>query len=193
VIAAIDASLFAKAGAQSLRDGVYQDGVYILPRKYDGTPSGETCAIVGIARRHIRELFNQSGRIYNLLRGCPLLRDVPGIADLGPYKLGALKCMLRNLYFVLDSELVLFNIEPKGEDGNEKLYPRANICLPGGGMEIQDDYSWERCALREFEEEVGVKLDKEDKLIARQRFTFQDRQAMYYWYRLTKFQLNSPA
>jgi len=185
IIAAVHSDLFISSGALLI-----SPGVYILPRTYNGSSTGETCAVVGISKRYIRDLFDRNSAVCQVLKTCSQLKNVPGIEDLGPYKLNALKYMLKFLYFVSDQELILFNIEPKGSAAYEYRYPCANICLPGGGMEFQDEYSWFRTACREFEEEVGLILPPQGenlKLITQQRFSFPDRQAQYFFYHVKKF------
>jgi hypothetical protein len=169
----------------------YNNSLYILPRTYDGTATGETCAIIGVSKRLINNLFEEENAMYELFKSHPDLVNVPGIEDLQPYKLFAFKCMLKFLYFLQDHELILFNIEPKGNIQTERRYPCANLCLPGGGMEIKDEYCWEKCAMREFTEETGLVPD-EFKLITKQRFTFTDRQSMYFWYKIKSFKQSDP-
>ena len=184
VIAIVEPSAFASAGAEKIANGLY-----ILPRTYDGSSTGETCAVIGVNKKLVRDLFEKTSSVYETLKSHSVLKDVPGIQDLSPYKLNSLKCMLKFLYFVYDHELVLFNIEPKGTAQNEHRYPSANICLPGGGMEPRDEYCWFRCASREFTEETGLELPPEGddmKLISKQKFTFSDRQAMFFWMRSKK-------
>jgi len=58
-----------------------------------------------------------------------------------------------------DDYLFIFNIEPKGQTKRQlKYYPNPNICIPGGNMEKKDLLSYELCAIREFEEETGIKI-----------------------------------
>jgi hypothetical protein len=184
VIAIVESEIFVKEGAQQIHDGIF-----VLPRIYDGTCTGETCAILGFHKKYIKNLLERKNNLYNTIKNSQLLKHIPGIENLGPYNLSALKSMLKYLYFVCDNELILFNIEPKGSSAYEYRYPRANISIPGGGMEFKDEYCWEKCGHREFHEEVGLKLPTEEykKLIVKQKFTFPNKQSMYFWYKIKKF------
>jgi hypothetical protein len=63
------------------------------------------------------------------------------------------------IHFEGDDYLFIFNIEPKGQTKRQlKYYPNPNICIPGGNMEKKDLLSYELCAIREFEEETGIKI-----------------------------------
>ncbi len=155
VIAVMSPQLFTSCGAEKI-----SEDLYVLKRSYDGTCTGETSAVIGVGKKLLKELFDSDSLLYVSLRTTPILSLVPGIEKLSPYKLTALKYLSKFFYFVYDNEVVLFNIEPKGQDHTEKLYPSANICIPGGGLESQDGYCYERCARREFFEETHIKLPK---------------------------------
>ncbi len=184
VIASLEAEVFINRGAEVL----VPDSLYILKRNYvKESPAGETCAVIGITKKYVKEIMDSESHLYSILKSCDQLKDVPGISTLSPYRLNALKYLLKYLYFIYDRELILFNIEPKGEDGHEHKYPSANICIPGGGMELQDGQCFERCAIREFYEETGfsiVKASNNSTLITKQKVTFPDRQCMYFIYRI---------
>lgn len=181
VIASIDINTFVEKGAQEL----ISNTLYIMNRVYTGEPTGETCAIIGVNKRHIKSLFDNESLLYKMLKSCPQLVNVPGINELSPYRLISLKYLYKYMYFIYDRELILFNIEPKGDNKNERLYPCANICLPGGGMETKDGQCFETCAKREFLEETGFEISSESaKLITKQKISFPDRQSMYFIYRL---------
>lgn len=189
IIAAVESSAFVTSGATMI-----STGIYMLPRVYDGTATGETCAIIGINKHLVKGLFDRDSDVYTKIKESPLLVDIPGIEDIGPYKLTALRYMIKFLYFIHDTELILFNIEPRGDSNkhNEKRYPFANLCLPGGGMESQDEWSWERAAFREFEEETGFQISSDPeltKLIAKQKYVFPDFQGYYFWMHLKKLEL----
>jgi hypothetical protein len=180
VLAIVQPDFLLRLGA-----AIIHDGIFLLPRVYDGTESGETCAILGLSRTWVRQVASPHSPLYEILRSCSALSTVPGIDDLSPYKLNVLRTMNKYINQIGDNEVVIFNVEPKGENGRtQQTYPCANICFPGGGMEHQDEYNWERTAFREFGEEVlptGVKLSDEDiHVIARHRFTFADRQAVFF-------------
>jgi 8-oxo-dGTP pyrophosphatase MutT (NUDIX family) len=63
---------------------------------------------------------------------------------------------LNNPY--IQEDLVLFNIEPKGDGKLERCYPIPRISVPGGKMEDGDLLDFEKCALREFKEETGIDI-----------------------------------
>lgn len=182
IIALVETELFTSCGAEKI-----SNGIYVLPRIYDGTSTGETCAIIGLNREYVKKLFEdvEKDGIYDIVKNIPQLKHVPGIKDLELYRMDAFRCMLKFLYFVCDSELILFNIEPKGDGKIMTRYPCANMCLPGGGMEIQDGQCWVKTGLREFEEETGFVIF-DSKVIAQQKFVYPDRHCMYFWYRVGK-------
>jgi hypothetical protein len=182
IMAVISPEKFMSLGA------LKEDELYILKRNYDGTFTGETCAVIGVNKKNIKELLNKDSNIYEKLKHTLSLKDVPGIEDLSPYNLTVLQSMLKFLYFVKDNELILFNIEPKGLTPKDKqIYPCANVSFPGGGLEYKDECCYEKGAWREFEEETGISCPcdlKNMKYITKQKFTFSDRQAIFYMCRL---------
>lgn len=184
VLAVIESDMFARMGALRLVDDF---DVYFILRTYDGSPTGETCAILGIGKRHIQDLPDKSSKLFEVLQESKQLSHIPGIDNLSPYRLNIIPYMVKFLKFVRDTELILFNIEPMGVDEiGKKLYPSANISIPGGGMEKEDDNCFERCGWREFREETGIDLqDYSDvRKITRQRITQPDRQSMYFMVRI---------
>lgn len=184
IIAAIETSIVLGQGAVEIKINDMLS-VYILKRNYDGTPTGETCALICVPKRHVIDLFDSKNQIYTVLRAHPLIADIPGILSLLPYRLVHIKCMFRYFFNLRESELIIFNIEPKGMNNiHERFYPSANICLPGGGIEDQDDGLLEKCARREFMEETGFVLPDDQNIIAEQMLVFNDRHAMYYIMRL---------
>lgn len=187
VIAAMEVDTFVQNGGVELVPG----SVYIKKMNYTGKCDGETCAIIGISKKTIKSVFDRDSELYEALKSSTQLEDVNGIESLSPYRLISLKYLFKYLYFVYDRELILFNVEPMGEEHNAHMYPSANLCIPGGGMETSDGQCFENCALREFKEETGLVISKNSpnsKLITKQRITFSDRQSMYFVYRVTKFE-----
>lgn len=186
ILAVIKAELFVKYGAKQIAKGIY-----IMEKIYNDTVYGETCAIIGLHKNLVRQLLDKNSDIYTFMRQLDILKNIPGIENLSPYRLYVLKCMLKYLYFVYNDEIILFNIEPKGNKPIEHIYPCANICLPGGGIEKNDGKCWEKCARREFSEEVGLMIPENGStdisLITKQKFTFMDRQSMYFMWRIRKF------
>lgn len=187
IISALSSQLFMEQGAQCL----IPNCLYILPRVYNGTATGETNAVIGINKRFIGCILNKDSFIYAKLKTCVYLRDVLGIENLSPYRLfEAYKFISRYLFCINDNELLLFNIEPRGNFGRFR-YKSANVSLTGGGMEPRDNFCWQTCAKREFQEEVGLRLDDEEseglKLITKQKYDHFDKQVMYFIYRIYKF------
>jgi 8-oxo-dGTP pyrophosphatase MutT (NUDIX family) len=64
--------------------------------------------------------------------------------------------------------LLIFNIEPKAEGRLQRIYPTAQITIPGGSMEPVDQQSFDRCARREFLEETGINLDDHSVLCTKE-------------------------
>lgn len=184
VLAIIESDMFVRMGAVKLRDDFE---IYFILRDYNGSPTGETCAILGIGKRHIKDLPNKNSAFFKAVRESKQLEHIPGIVNLSPYKLNVIPYMLQFLKFVRDTELILFNIEPMGSDElARKLYPSANISIPGGGMEKEDDNCFERCGWREFREETGINLNdySDVRKITRQKINQSDRQSMYFMVRI---------
>jgi 8-oxo-dGTP pyrophosphatase MutT (NUDIX family) len=67
------------------------------------------------------------------------------------------------------NDLLLFNIEPKGEGEYENKYPEPRITIPGGGMEEKDLRDFERCGIREFEEETGLDIENSYEKISKEK------------------------
>ena len=186
-IAIIEPSTFMKHGSKC----IIENTLYILKRHYDGTCTGETSAIIGVNKKFIIDLLDKDSTIYDILKSCDDLSDIDGIENLSPHRLTSIKYMIRFMSSFNDNELLLFNIEPKGKEAHvQKIYPFANVCLPGGGLEPQDESCYETAARREFYEETGLKLPLNNsklKLLAKQKFNFPDRQAMYFIWKVKDF------
>jgi NUDIX domain len=180
-IAIVTSDFLLKIGAVKI-----QDGIYIATKNENSSSTQEACAIVGLSKSYAEELLAPNSSIYNILKQCPQLESIAGIEDLSPYRLDILHRTGKTFEDVESSEFVLFNIEPRGEDNRDKLqYPCPNICLPGGGMEPKDNKSWERTLLREFEEEVGIRLQPKDiEIIEQRKSSLSHRNAMYFWLKI---------
>jgi hypothetical protein len=162
---------------------IIENEIGFIPRKYDGTSSGETYGLVAFSKRKLVDLQNPESQTWTLLRKSDVLKHVPGIDGLQARGLQALKWLSKFLYFVYDRELILFTLEPMGGI----FYPSANLCLPGGGMESDDGYDWEKCAKREFLEETGIVIPEDKtkaKLITKQAFNLPDKFAMYFLWKI---------
>lgn len=182
VIAVIKIEKFRQLGAKEIHNGIF-----IINKKYSETSGNHHSAVIGIHKNYVQQLLDPNSEIYNILSNSNELSHISGIKELYPYKLDALKYLLKFMYFIYDKELLLFTIEPKGENKFEKIYPRANLCLCGGGLEPSDGQCYEKCARREFLEETGIDIPEfgeEAKLITKQKYKFSDRQAMHFIIRI---------
>jgi hypothetical protein len=178
---------------------------YYIEKKYDGTPTGEVCALLGMEKNDLLSLFsyldkekkeeeanledeedekiitckfddynsfktlyNKEKTILNYLREFQGFRHIDKIEHLNiKYMESAISSFYNNLKNFDDDYLFIFNIEPRGQTKRQlKFYPNPNMCIPGGNMENRDNYSFEKCAIREFEEETGIKIS-EYKIIQR--------------------------
>lgn len=182
VIAVIKTEKFRQLGAKEINEGIF-----IINKKYTETDGNNHSAVIGIHKNYVNQLLDPYSNIYSILSNSKELSHISGIKELYPYKLDALRYLLKFMYFIYDKELLLFTIEPKGENKYEKIYPRANLCLCGGGLEPSDGQCYEKCARREFLEETGINIPEfgEDaKLITKQKYKFSDRQAMHFIIRI---------
>lgn len=184
ILSIIKADYFKELGAIE-----HVKGIHLITRQYEPENSSrETCATLGLTKQWVYQLPYRFNYLYSILRSLPALESVPGIQDLNPYKLNVLKSLMKYVNEIGDDELILLNIEPKGQtDRSQHYYPTANICLPGGGMEKEDESDWKKTAFREFEEETGFKLDENHiKLINQQKWNSLDREAMYIILKIEK-------
>lgn len=180
ILAVVSKKEFINLGGKEI-----SNGIYMIRRKYDGTATGETCAIIAIARNRIWELVREDSTIFNELKQLRELQDISGIDQLSSYRLDVIKLMFRHFYRFDSNDVFLFNIEPKGANKLQELYPCANLCIPGGCMEVEDNQSYGKTAFREFTEEVGYKLtDDNIEFIGEQKYNFYDKCAMYFLLRI---------
>lgn len=138
--------------------------IYYKLMDYNGTPEGETCALLGIPKRYWKDCLSDDNIILrfiqtspyfshiNMIENCTMKHIVDQLQKFSPF-----------LERATEDECLLFNIEPKGEGKYETQYPVPRICIPGGGMEEDDQNNFENCAFREFKEETG--LDIKDSVI----------------------------
>jgi hypothetical protein len=177
ILASIRAEYLKELGAVE-----YVKGICVILRQYEpANSSRETCAIIGLSKHWVRQLSYRFSNLYHILRSLSALNNIPGIQDLSPYKLNVLKNLMKYINDLDDNELILFNIEPKGQTSrSQHYYPTANLCLPGGGMEAEDEFDWKKTAFREFEEETGFKLNEANvQMIDQQKWNGLDRESMY--------------
>ena len=183
ILAILSLDFFKEFGAVPLEE---DPNIYIANRTYTNDSSNETCAVIGINKHYVRYLFDDNSILYQKLRASNQTKNIYGIESLRSYRLEPVKHLLKFLYFVPEKDIIVFNLEPKGKDDKVKIYPTANICVPGGGMETSDNNCYELCGRREFQEETKINIPKFIKYIVRQKFNFQDRQAMYFMIKMYK-------
>lgn len=176
--------------------------IYYVKRHYDGTPTGESCGLIGVPRQYISDLFNTHSKLYGILRTSPILKYIYGIETLSPYNLSHLQTII-SIYTsmqkqptqpqpqpqpqsITDNDIFLFNIEPKGINELANIYKTANICIPGGGIENNDDGDYCKCACREFKEETGIDITlNKHKMINIKTFIDRRRHKAYFVVHIT--------
>lgn len=149
-ILSIDPKLFILfKGCQLINDS---SDIYVILKKYDGTCKNEVSALIGIPFKY----FSDCDSLLNILRKSKSLENIPGINELAFYKLNVLKYVEK---YMDDDSLILFTIEPSGIAPDGREYKTANLCLPGGGLELSDKNLIE-CARRELFEETGINIPR---------------------------------
>jgi hypothetical protein len=175
---------------------------YYIEKKYDGTPTGEVCAVLALSKNDIITLFkdikekysgnkNREGRninqensykyddekkyfhnnmfanlsvkdksILEIIKEFNLFKNIDKIENINTKNIeSVIKHFYKNILDFEDEYLFILNIEPRGQTRRElRFYPNPNLCIPGGNMEYKDESSFENCALREFQEETGIKV-----------------------------------
>ena len=167
IVALMDRQMFIDQGALKITASnpyIQPFDVYYILKMYDGSPCHETCALLGIPLRYWSELILSDS---NLLRYIRQGRELSHIQDI--YNLGANHHVTDPIHHFRDAfkdilnqynpdDVILLNIEPRGNGKLERSYPIPLITVPGGRMEMKDFQSFEKCALREFEEETGFNI-----------------------------------
>ena len=168
ILALISINDFLKKGAILLNSGIYW-----IKKEYDGTPTNETCALIGIPVKNISNfLLDDNSEFMTNIRQEKELTYVNSIDKL---TCRFIQNAISKFYKfigenILDNELALFNIEPKGDGPLEKSYPVPRITIPGGTMEDKDFLDFEKCALREFKEETGLDITSCHEKLSREKF-----------------------
>lgn len=166
IMAIMPTSSFIKQKGAMLLDC----GIYFIKKDYDGSPNKETCALLGIPLRYVTEFLDENGSFVNDIRNEPELRYIKDIHNLSvryiQTPISKFKVFFRREE---TNDLLLFNIEPKGEGDFERLYPEPRITIPGGGMEEKDTRDFEKCAVREFKEETGLDITNSYEKISREK------------------------
>jgi len=156
----IDKNKFIELGAQS----IINDNLYFIKKKYDGTITGETCAVLGISINYIIDIY-ETIKIIKNSKELNYIEDINKItfSCSNIFVIEYFKDIIMNQSL---DKLLIFNIEPKGQNVTQlKFYPNPIITIPGGNMEINDKNSFENCALREFMEETGINIKNKYKII----------------------------
>jgi len=165
VMAIITSENFKKKGAIQLSSGIYW-----IKRDYDGSSTGETCALIGVPIQFIFDFLDENGELINKIRRDQELDYIDGIETLSCRYIQLAISKFKTFFKREDEqELMIFNIEPKGSGKLEKAYPNPTITVPGGTMEEKDLLDFERCAMREFQEETGIDIVDSHQKISREK------------------------
>ena len=156
IISVIKKEYFINYGARLLTTVPF---VYYIPKIYTGDSEHETCALIGIRVCDWTDLLTDDSLLIRNLRNSKELKYVQDIHKLTSYHMMESVSKFKNdLKQFNEDDLILLNIEPKGNDHLEKSYPVPRLCIPGGGMERKDLNSFESCAFREYKEETGIDI-----------------------------------
>ena len=147
-----------------------QSGIYFIKKEYDGSPTKETCALIGVPLGMVMDFLDEEGSFIKSIRTEDELQYINKIDKL-TIKYIQTPISKFKIFFRRESntDLLLFNIEPKGEGVLEKSYPEPRISIPGGGMEDSDSRDFEICGLREFKEETGLDISNSYEKISREK------------------------
>ena len=179
IISVIKKDSFIKYGARLLTTVPF---VYYIPKVYTGDSEHETCALLGIRVCDWTDLLTDDSLLIRNLRNSKELKYIQDIHKITSYHMMESVSKFKNdLKQFNDDDLILLNIEPKGNDHLEKSYPVPRLCIPGGGMERKDMNSFESCAFREYKEETGIDISNIHILI-RQDHIYKKRSREKYNY-----------
>ena len=158
-------SFIKQQGAKKL-----SSGIYFIKKEYDGTPTKETCALIGVPLNMVMDFLDEEGSFIKSIRSDDELQYIDKIENLNvryiQTPISKFKIFFRREQ---DNELLLFNIEPKGDGHLERCYPEPRISIPGGGMEDSDMKDFEICGLREFKEETGLDISNSYERLSREK------------------------
>lgn len=160
LLAIIERNKFLEFQAES----IVENHLYFIRKSYDGTSTGETCAVIAMSKDFLKDIYET----IKIIKTCEQLKYIEDISKVtfsctNVYVIDYFKDLINNQ---TDDFLFVFNIEPKGQNISQlKFYPNPIISIPGGNMEIQDRLSFERCAHREFIEETGIDIKDNYKII----------------------------
>ena len=166
ILAIISVENFVKKGAQKL-----DCGIFWIKKEYNGTPTNETCALIGVKIKDIFNFLVDNSQFMNSIKNDPNLQYIQLIDKLTckfvQNTISKFRHYLHDLS--ISEDLALFNIEPKGDGKLERCYPIPRISIPGGKMEEGDLFDFEKCALREFKEETGIDISFCHRKLSREK------------------------
>lgn len=166
-LAIINKNKFVSLGAERISN----TNVYFIERKYDGSSTGETCAVIGFNKNDALSLLQDDEKsVLHTLKSCKELKHIESIDKLSRNLIeNTIRYFSILIQDLLDNnDLLLLNIEPKGQTKRLlKFYPNPNLSIPGGNMESEDGWSIERCGEREFYEETGINITDNYEIISR--------------------------
>lgn len=153
------------------KDAVKLDcGIYFIKKDYDGTPTKETCALLGIPLINVTDFLDETCAFVTSIKNDKELQYINDIHNLSVRYVQSAISKFKIFFKREDtSELLLFNIEPKGEGEYKTKYPEPRITIPGGGMEERDLCDFEKCGIREFKEETGIDITDSYERISKEK------------------------
>jgi len=171
VLAIISTLKFLKYNAIKL-----PNGIYMIKKDYDGTPTKETCALLGVPVRLITDFFIEDSGLVISLKNSEELSYIDNINDVTTkYISKPLTKFLPYFKNCNPNDLVLLNIEPRGYGRYARKYPIPRITIPGGKMESSDLFNFESCGFREFQEETGLDITCCHEKISREKIRSSKR------------------
>jgi ADP-ribose pyrophosphatase YjhB (NUDIX family) len=177
IISVIKKDYFIKYGARLLNSVPF---VYYIPKDYKGDVYHETCALIGIRVSDWTDLLTDDSLLIRNLRNCKEFGHIQDIHKLTSYHMIESVFKFKNEVKQFDEDdLILLNIEPKGNGHLEKSYPVPRLCIPGGGMERKDLNSFETCAFREYKEETGIDISNVHILITQENMSRKKSREKY--------------
>ena len=145
-------------------------GIYFIKKEYDGSPTKETCALLGIPLINVTDFLDETCAFVASIKHDKELQYIKDVHNLSVRYIQNPISKFKMFFRREDtSELLLFNIEPKGEGIQELKYPEPRITIPGGGMEEGDLRDFEKCGIREFQEETGLDIQDTYEKISKEK------------------------
>jgi len=145
-------------------------GIYFIKKDYDGTPTKETCALLGIPLINVTDFLDETCAFVSSIKHDKELQYIKDIVRLSVRYIQNPISKFKMFFKREDTnDLLLFNIEPKGEGIHELKYPEPRVTIPGGGMEEKDLRDFEKCGIREFKEETGLDISDTYERISKEK------------------------